>query len=74
MSNLLSATGVITFPMARRVKTWLRANMQQKRFNDVAIVHCHKERTVLQKETSKVLIGVYYEISVSLIDIALYKF
>ena len=30
--------------MGRRVKTWLRANMKQQRFNDVALLHTHKAR------------------------------
>ena len=40
-----SATGERMFSMARRVKTWLRANMQQQRFNNISLLHCHKERT-----------------------------
>ena len=40
-----SATGERMFSMARRVKTWLRASMQQQRFNNIALLHCHKERT-----------------------------
>ena len=40
-----SATGEQSFLMARRVKTWLRANMKQQRFNNVAIWHTHKVRT-----------------------------
>ena len=31
--------------MARRVKTWLRANMTQERFTNVALLHTHNERT-----------------------------
>ena len=40
-----SATGERSFSMARRVKTWLRANMKQQRFNNVALLHTHKART-----------------------------
>ena len=40
-----SATGERSFFMARRVKTWLRANMKQQRFNNVALLHTHKART-----------------------------
>ena len=41
-----SATGERSFSMARRVNTWLRANMKQQRFNNVALLpHTHKERT-----------------------------
>jgi hypothetical protein len=40
-----SATGEKTFSMARRLKTWLRSNMTQERFNSLAILHWHKERT-----------------------------
>ena len=34
-----------SFSMARRVKTWLRANMKRQRFNNVALLHTHKART-----------------------------
>ena len=40
-----SATGEPLFSMARRVKTWLRANMKQQRFNNVPLLHTHKART-----------------------------
>jgi hypothetical protein len=40
-----SATGERMFSMARRVKTWLRSNMQQQRFDNIALLHCHKDRT-----------------------------
>ena len=39
------ATGERSFSTARRVKTWLRANMKQQRFNIVALLHTHKART-----------------------------
>ena len=37
-----SPTGKRSFSMARGVKTWLRANMKQQRFNNVALLHTHK--------------------------------
>ena len=40
-----SATGERSFSMARRVKKWLRANMKQQSFNNVALLHTHKART-----------------------------
>jgi len=40
-----SATAKRSFSMAKRVKTWLRANMKQQRFNNVALLHTHKART-----------------------------
>ena len=40
-----SATGEQSFSMARRVKTWSRANMKQQRFNNVALLHTHMART-----------------------------
>ena len=40
-----SAISGRSFSMARRVKTWLRANMKQQRFNNVALLHTHKGRT-----------------------------
>lgn len=45
VSPATSATGERMFSMARRVKTWLRSNMQQQRFNNIALLHCHKDRT-----------------------------
>ena len=39
-----SATGELSFSMERRVKTWLRANMKQQRFNNVALLHTDKAR------------------------------
>ena len=41
-----SAIGELSFSMARRVKTWLRANMKQQRFNTVALLHTHKSRQI----------------------------
>ena len=40
-----SVTSGRSFSMARRVKTWLRANMKQQRFNNVALLHTQKART-----------------------------
>ena len=40
------ASGERSFSMARRVKTWLCANMKQHRFNNVALLHTHKARQI----------------------------
>ena len=48
-----SATGERSFSMERRVKTWLRANMKQQRFNNVALLHTHKARTDSASRCSK---------------------
>ena len=40
-----SATGERSFSTARRIKTWLRANMSQKRFTHLAILNTDKTRT-----------------------------
>lgn len=40
-----SAWAERSFSMARRVKTWLRANMSQKRFTHLALLNSHKTRT-----------------------------
>ena len=32
-----------SFPLARRVKSWLRSSMAQKRFNALATLHSHKD-------------------------------
>ena len=37
------ATSKRSFSLARRVKTWLRSSMTQKRFNALAILHSHKD-------------------------------
>ena len=42
-SGANSATPERSFPLARRVKTWLRSSMIQKRFNTLAILHSHKD-------------------------------
>ena len=44
-----SATGERSFSMARRVKTWLRANMKQQRFNNVALLHTHTHKARTDK-------------------------
>ena len=44
VNRATSATGERSFFMARIVKTWLRANMKQQRFN-VALLHTHMART-----------------------------
>ena len=38
-----SATPKRSFSLARRVKTWLRSSMTQKRFNALAILYSHKD-------------------------------
>lgn len=40
-----SASGERSLSTARRIKTWLRATMSQKRFNHLAILNIHKKRT-----------------------------
>ena len=40
-----SATDERTFSLARRLKTWLRATVCQERFNSLAVLHWHKEKT-----------------------------
>ena len=40
-----NAVGERSFSTARRLKTWLRSTMNQSRFNSLAILHIHKERT-----------------------------
>ena len=40
-----SATAERSFSMARRLKTWLRSNMTQVRFNSLSILNFHKSRT-----------------------------
>ena len=39
-----SASAERSFSMVRRLKTWLRCNMKQARFNNLAILNCHKKR------------------------------
>ena len=38
-----SATPERYFALARRIKTWLRSSITQKRFNALAILHSHKD-------------------------------
>ena len=38
-----SATAERSFSMARRMKTWLRSTITQKRFNSLAVLNTHKE-------------------------------
>ena len=45
VNPITSAIGERSFSMARRVKAWLRANMKQQCFNDVALLHINKART-----------------------------
>ena len=40
-----SASGERSFSTARRIKSWLRAKMSQKRFNHVDLLNTHKTRT-----------------------------
>ena len=40
-----SATGERSFSTARRIKTWLRTKMSQKRLTHLAILNTHKRRT-----------------------------
>ena len=40
-----SATPERSFSLARRSMTWQRSTMIQKRFNSIAIMHCHKTDT-----------------------------
>ena len=39
-----SATAERSFSSLRRLKTWLRSRMTQRRLNDVAVLHVHKDR------------------------------
>ena len=38
-----SATTERSFSMARRMKTWLRSTIKQKRFNSLVVLNTHKE-------------------------------
>ena len=40
-----SASGERSFSTARRLKTWLRSTMTQKRFSNLIILNSHKEST-----------------------------
>ena len=37
-----SATPERSFSMLRRIKTWMRSRMSQKRLNSLSIIYCHK--------------------------------
>ena len=41
-SGATSATPERSFSMARRLKTWLRSTMTQKRFNSLAVLNANK--------------------------------
>ena len=45
VNGATSATPERSFSTARRLKTWLRSTMSQKRFNTLAILNTHKELT-----------------------------
>ena len=45
VSPATMATAERSFSLARRIKTWTRSIMSQKRFNDIAILTIHKELT-----------------------------
>jgi hAT family C-terminal dimerisation region len=40
-----AASAERTFSSLRRLKTWLRRTMTQKRLTHLALLHCHRERT-----------------------------
>ena len=40
-----TASGERSFSAARRLKTWRRTSMTQKRFNNLSLLHIHKLRT-----------------------------
>ena len=42
---MTSATAERTFSTVRRLKSYLRSTMSQKRLNHVVLLHTHKERT-----------------------------
>ena len=43
VNGATSATPERSFSLARRLKTWNRSNMKQKRFNSLAILNAHQE-------------------------------
>ena len=45
VNPVTSASAERSFSMARRVKTWLRANLNQNRFTHLASLNSHKTRT-----------------------------
>ena len=44
VNGATSATPERSFSLSRRLKTWFRACMKQKRFNALAILHAHKDK------------------------------
>ncbi|XP_076343198.1 zinc finger MYM-type protein 1-like [Tachypleus tridentatus] len=68
-----NAVGERSFSTARRLETWLRSTMNQSRFNCLAVLHMHKERTasldlvsiandfVQKNDRRKVKLGVFAE-------------
>ncbi len=44
MVPISSAEAERSFSGLRRLKTWLRSTMTQKRLNDIAVCHIHQER------------------------------
>ncbi len=42
---LTSCTSEVSFSMLRRLKTYVRTSMLQKRLNHLSILNCHKEKT-----------------------------
>ena len=40
-----TATAERSFSVLRRLKTWLRSTMSQKRLNNLLVLHCHKGLT-----------------------------
>jgi hypothetical protein len=45
-----SCTAERSFSCLRRLKTFLRSTLTQKRLNHIAVLHCHREQTVNLKE------------------------
>ena len=39
-----TATAERTFPVMRRIKTYLRSNMSQQRLNHTILLHCYQDR------------------------------
>lgn len=45
-----SCTAERSFSCLRRLKTFLRSTLSQKRLNNIAVLHCHREQTVNLEE------------------------
>ena len=45
VNHATSASGERSFSAAKRIKSWFRAKMSQKRFNHLALLNTHKTRT-----------------------------